>query len=427
MTDQTGQRAPYPMRPITEDEWEAYGSVPQEAFNNTESPEAESERERITFEFDRSLAAFDGSQIVGTACIYTFRMAVPGAVIPTAGVSAVSVLPTYRRRGILSAMMREQLTGLADGGEAVAALFASEPAIYGRFGYGVASMSARFRVRQGEGRITWPGTDGAASGAGAGPVRLRAVGLNPQPAELAKVYDQVAAQRPGMLARDDRWWQAALADPEHWRGGAGPLRCVVAEDGSGPCGYALYSVRPDWDADALPSAALIVRELIADGGPAAATLWADLLSRDLVGETVARLRPIDDPLLYLLPDLRRARTLLTDGLWVRLTDVGAALSQRSYSRGLDTVFEVTDDLLPGNAGRWRLQVEPDGTGAVCERTSAAADLALPVSSLGAAFLGGTRLSSLARAGRVTELRPGTLTVASSALSWDTVPWSPMIF
>jgi predicted acetyltransferase len=414
----------YPIRPISEAEWAAYNDVSAQAFSNSAPPEEEQDRERLIFEFGRSLAAFDGTEMVGTACAYSFRMTVPGGALPVAGVSFVSVLPSRRRRGILSAMMTRQLTDLAGGGEPVAALFASESGIYGRFGYGLASLSTRFRVRRGEVAVSAGPYAAAAPG---GPVRLRAAGLDPAPAELAKVYDQVLAGRPGMYARDDRWWQSALYDSAHWRGGRTPLRCVLAEDDDGPCGYAVYSVQPDWDSDALPSGSLGVRELMATDARASAALWADLLSRDLVGEVTARLRPSDDPLLLQVSDVRRVRAQLSDGLWIRLADVGAALAARRYAGAVDVVLEVTDPLLPANAGRWHLRAGPDGGGARCERTSAPADLALPVAALGAAYLGGTRLSALARAGQVAELRPGHLATVSAAFAWDPAPWCPTIF
>jgi predicted acetyltransferase len=406
---------PYPIRPVAEDEFAAFYAVGEHAFNSSWPAEA-AEHERVTFEFDRSLAAFDGTRPVGTACAYSFQMTVPGATVPVAGVSAVSVLPTYRRQGILSSLMRRQLADIGAGQEAIAALFASEPGIYGRFGYGVASMHARFTIRRGEGRMPSPGPGGA--------VRLRTAG--PDQAELAKVYEQAVAGRPGMLVRDDRWWYAALLDPAYWREGSTPLRCVIAEDDAGPRGYALFSVSPAWGDDAVPAGTLHLRELIALDPAATAALWGDILNRDLVGEVRARLRPADDPLLYLLPDIRRARVQLVDGLWIRLIDVPAALALRRYARAADIVIEVADDLVPSNAGRWRLRADADGA-ASCERTGAAADIAAPVQALGGAYLGGTRLGALAGAGLVTEIRPGALAELSAAMSWDPAPWSPMIF
>ena len=108
-----------------------------------------------------------------------------------------------------------------------------------------------------------------------------------------------------------------------------------------------------------------------------------------------------------------------------------ALIQRRYACTVDVVIEVADDLFADNAGRWRLRAPgPAGAegaaaaaAASCERTSAPADLALPVQALGAAYLGGTRLSALAGAGLVSEMRPGAVAELSAAMSWDPAPWS----
>jgi predicted acetyltransferase len=310
----------YSLRAITPDEFEAFCAVPVQAFNDNESPAEVNEHERIVFEFDRSLAAFDGDAIVGTTAAYSFQLTVPGGIAGAGGVTFFSVLPSHRRRGILSAMMHHQLADITARGEAVAALFASEAGIYGRYGYGCASGQLRLRIRRGEGALR-PAAGGA--DAGHGSVRLRTADPAEVRTELAKVYDSAVPHRPGMIARDERWWQAILDDPEFARRGMSLQKCLLAGDPSGPRGYALYRTRPDWDEDGLPYGSLSVRELIAADAVAAAALWADLLTRDLIGEVVARQRPVDDPLLDMLADRRRARASLADGLWIRLTDVGA--------------------------------------------------------------------------------------------------------
>ena len=417
----------YPIRPVGEDEFAAFCAVGEHAFNSPWPSEAMREYERVTCEFDRTLAAFDGTRPVGTACAYSFQMALPGTMAPVAGVSAVSVLPAYRRRGILTSLMRRQLADIGDGNEAVAALFASEPGIYGRYGYGMASMQARFTIGRHEGRMIPPALAGQPAAARHGDLQLRQAEPEAARADLARVYDQAVPGRPGMLARDDRWWQAALHDPEYWRHGSSPLRCVISGDAAGARGYALFSVNPAWDDHAIASGTLSIRELVSLDPAATAALWDDLLSRDLVSEVKARLRPVDDPLLYLLADIRRARTQLADGLWIRLVDVGRALASRQYAREVDIVIEVTDELLAGNAGRWRLRAGRAADGASCDRTSAAADVVLQAQSLGAAYLGGTGLGALARAGLVWQTRPGAVAELSAAMAWDPPPWSPMIF
>jgi predicted acetyltransferase len=417
--------AAYPIRPISEEEFGAFYAVIEHAFNAQYPADEELRHEMGVFEFDRSLAAFDGADMVGTAAALSLRMTVPGGAAAVAGVTAVATAPSHRRRGILTSLMHRQLADLRERGEAAAALFASEAGIYARFGYGAATSDLNLTIRRGEGALL----PQAAAPVAPGPQRLRIAEPQDATAELEKVFESVLRERPGMYARDDRWWEHILWDPEHRRSGRSPQRCVIAEDDAGPCGYALYSVRPTWGDDGIPDGVLQIRELMATDPAAHAAIWNDLLSRDLVSEVRAVSRPVDEPLLCLLADRRRARPRLFDGLWVRLISVPQALAGRRYSCPVDMVIEVADDLFAENAGRWRLRApgRAEDARATCERTSAAADVTLPVQSLGAAYLGGTTLGALARAGLAEQARPGAIAALSTAMSWEPAPWSPTVF
>ncbi len=204
-------------------------------------------------------------------------MAVPGAVLPVAGVTAVSVLPTHRRRGILRSLMHRQLADIAARGEEpIAALWASETPLYGRYGYGRASSHAFFRFRRGEGALSPLAPADPA-------LTLRLAEPAEVGGDLAKVYAAVAARQPGFFERDDDWWDRVLDDPEEERHGASPLRCLLAADDGGVRGYALYRTVARWEeGTVLPDSALTVWELVSADPAAGAALWRDLLSRDLV-------------------------------------------------------------------------------------------------------------------------------------------------
>jgi predicted acetyltransferase len=427
--------SPYPIRPIGENELDDFLNVDEHAFNT--SPWSESDRQLGVerFEFDRTLAAFDDRTPVGVTMCYSFQLSVPGQeMLPAAGVTFVAVLPTHRRRGVLNSLMRRQLADVRDRGEPLAILWASETVIYGRYGYGRASWQLGFTLRRGEGGLSRAaaGLVAAADSAAAGGRGLRLRIAEPEVVlpELAKVYDAVLASRPGMFGRNDAWWRCMIYDPADQRQDASPLRCLLAEDASGPRGYALYSAVDTW-IDSLPENALTVRELMGADPAASATLGADLLSRDLTTEFRLPRRPVDDPLLYHLADPRRTRPQLIDALWVRIVDLPRALTGRRYSSPVDVVIEVRDEILPANAGRWRLttagEVPGGGLAASCVPAGSPADLAVDVTELGAAYLGGTRLGALAGSGLVAELRPGAVRQLSAALAWDPAPWCPMIF
>jgi len=429
MTSATRGDHPYPIRPVSSEEFDAFHTVDTHAFHG--SPLTAEERQLVVshLEFDRSLAAFDGATPVGTAGAYTFQLTVPGSVsLAAAGVTWVSVLPSHRRRGVLSSMMRRQLADIRDRGEPLAVLWASESVIYSRYGYGRAMWHADLTLYRGEGTL-------ARTAPADGALRMRLVEPAAAIPELAKVYDAVLPSRPGFIARTESWWQRTVYDPPDRRHGTSPLHCVLAEDDDGPRGYALYSAVNRWDSDtSLPDSALHVREMVAADAAAGAALSADLLSRDLTAEFRLRGRPVDDPLLYQLADPRRARPRLKDALWVRIIDVPGALARRRYSAPADVILQVRDDLLPANAGLWRLttgEAAPDGSGlaATCgsASSSAAPDVVLDVTQLGAAYLGGTTLGALAGAGLVAEGRPGAVRQLSAALSWDPAPWCPVNF
>ena len=451
---------PYPIRPFGPEEFDATHLVDMHAFHGRPMPEKQRAERIEQFEFDRSLAAYDGGTPVGCTGIYSLRMYVPGATVPVAGVTYVAVLPTHRRRGILSSLMHRQLSDLRDRGEAVAALWASETPIYGRYGYGAASWQVSCTFERGDGAL---GRQAPEPGPG---LRLRLAGPETVRAEVGKLYDTVLPTRPGMYARDEHWWNRRLATMDNGLTGDGdPVHCLLAEDDSGPRGYAVYAATSRWNEGTfLPDGRVSISEVVAIDPAATAAIWRDLLSRDLTGEFETLLRPVDDPLLYLLSDMRRARRRLVDALWVRLVDVPRALAQRRYASQVDVVIEVTDRLLPQNQGRWRLRTEPGpgaggqagrgpggqarrgpdggspggglpgfaagpaaGLAAECTAASGPADLSVDVSGLGAAYLGGTRLGGLAEAGLITEHRAGALAALSAAMSWDPAPWCPMIF
>ena len=417
--------ATYPIRPVAEDELAGFLAVDQQASHDAPMSERARANLLARLEFDRTLAAFGGDTIVGAAGAFSFQMRVPGAMAAVAGVSLVAVLPSHRRQGILSALMRRQLADVSERGEAVAVLFCSESGIYGWYGYGRASWQAAYRLQRGEGAL--------APGASADPgLRLRIAEPRSARAELAKVYDLELAERPGLYARTEPWWDRLLADLHSDGQSSRQIRCLLAEDDSGPRGYAVFTSAERWDEDAgLPQGLLEVSEAIAADPAATAALWGNLLSQDLISEFHARMRPVDDPLLYLLADPRRVRSVVSDGLWVRLVDVGRALAQRHYASPVDVVIEVADQLCPQNAGRWRLAAEasaaPAGFRATCERTTAPADVVLPVWAVGAAYLGGTGLKAMANAGLITEATPGSLAALSTAMAWEPAPWCPMTF
>lgn len=402
-------------QPLEPQDWDDWYDRLGRAFGGPAEPPEERKLWRDLTEIERSLAAWDAGELVGTAGAFSFRVSVPGgAVVPAAGVTMVSVQPTHRRRGVLTAMMRRQLDDVRALGEPLAVLTSSEPPIYGRFGYGCASRQASMDMETARLRLAAPdGVEG---------VRLRLVAPEDAVEPCEAVYGRLVALRPGIPARRPGWERMPLLDPEQGREGAGELLCVLAETGGEVTGYARYAVKSQWNT-AGADGTVVLRDLDAVDPVSYAALWRFLFGVDLTSRLVAGNRPVDDPVLRLVSDVRRCRVGVRDGLYVRLVDVGAALAARAYAAPVDVVLEVEDAFCPWNAGRWRLT--GDTGGAACARSSDPADLALAVEDLAAVYLGGFGLAALAAAGRVRELRAGALTEASLAFRGGGLePWLP---
>lgn len=394
-------------RPIIEAEFDEWVRIESAAFGGFPDPKHVELERRLT-PFDRIIGAFDGDRVVGAAASYPFEMTVPGGTsISVAGVTAVGVAGTDRRRGALRSMMKFQLDDVARRGELAAILNASESSIYGRFGYGLAQQYQRVRLRPDRIRLD-----------PAPPERTLRLVPKGQAAEAVRpMFDAYRRTRAGEVDRPDVWWEGVLGDVETWKGG-GKIFVVVAEATSDdPGGYVIYELV---QRELTPFKKMIVRELVAATADTEAALWRYCVELDLVDEVEVEARPLDDPMRWRVQDPRQYHVVWQyDFGWVRLLDVEAALSARAYGSDASLVLEVVDPLRPDVAGRYRLVASPKG--GECERTDADADLELSVADLGALYLGGVRASTLARAGRVRELRPDALDVADRVFGWHLAP------
>ncbi|HVV14780.1 GNAT family N-acetyltransferase [Amycolatopsis sp.] len=354
------------------------------------------------FPAERRFGAFADGEVIGLAGSAATELAVPGGRAPaTAAVDGVGVRADHTRRGVLTALMGEQLRDCARRGDVLAALHASETVIYGRFGYGIANRAKTLRIHRGRARFR----DDAPGG---GRVRL----VRPEDAEtvLPELYRRIGLHRPGMIARTPQWW--AWKKPK--------LRDSTIAVHTGPDGddgFAVYqSENRESFLDPEAGAALRVWDLHAANTQAWAQLWRFVHSVDLVAEIQAPDRPLDEPVDAMLADPRACATVaVDDSLWLRLIDVPAALAARTYGPGAPVVLEVADPVLPENSGRY--SVGQDGV----ERTDAPADLRLGVDVLAMLYLGDQRPGALAELNRI-EVRSEEGAGRADALFTPAIPW-----
>lgn len=359
----------------------------------------------------RTTAAIDNGRIVGTAGVIPFELTLPGpTTAPSGGVTAISVLPTHRRRGILRSFMRRQLEDMRERGESTGILWASESIIYGRFGYGLATDQADLRIRR---------AYGAFSRAPETPGSIRLLDKEEAAKVLPGIYDRFRHQVPGQVDRESGWWDDYFKDNPRDRRGASQRYYVAYTDGQAE-GYAAYRIKGEWPGG-IPSGTAQVHDLITTTPGAYTALWRYLLDLDLVDTITVSARPLDEPLRWMLADPRRLRFEdVGDAIWLRVADVQRALESRRYMVEGALSLNITDSFCPENEGTYRLEGGPDG--AICKRTDGSADLSLDVADLGAAYLGGTRLNILAASRRVREHSRGALRLADAMFGSDIAPW-----
>ena len=375
-------------------------------------PPTEEQLDRFlrVLELERMHAAFEAGEIVGGAGAFTFDLSVPGGSLPCAGVTVVGTYPTHRRRGVQRSLMRAQLDDVHERGEPIAALWASEEPIYGRYGYGLASWGGEVSISR-------------EANAFARPLERRGQARFVSQEEAKKlfppVWEALRAERPGVFSRVEAWWETRrlrIPDEE----AAHPRRFVALELDGATQAYAIYRTKPGFEGG-VSTAKIEVLEALGMNPQATAEIWRFLLDIDWIETVSASLLPPDHPLFLLLAYPRRARYRIADALWVRLVDVGAALSGRAYAGGGSVVFEVRDAFCPWNEGRWRLE------SGVAARTDEPAELALDVDALGSAYLGAVSFAQLCAALRVEELVDGAAARADALFAWRPLPWCPEIF
>jgi predicted acetyltransferase len=380
-------------------------------FGHRNEPE-DAERFAQWIDVERMLVARVGDRIVGGAGAFTVSMSVPGGeTVPAAGVTVVGVLPSDRRRGFLTALMRAQLDDCRARGDALAYLWASEATIYGRFGYGIASRAGSMKLARERSTFARPFEP-------RGTVRL----VEPEEAarEFPPLYERMLLQRPGLFTRTQAWWETRRLAPSPWDPRTPKNLALLELDGEA-AGYAIYTVKQEWAPGGYSTGSLNVLEAMAPTPEGSRELWRWLLDFDWTSQISYDLLPVDHPLFLLLAEPRRMDFQVGDGIWVRLLDLPAATAAREFAAEGAVVVELADAFRPENAGRWR--IGSDGA----ERTDAAAELELDVADLGSVYLGGFSFADLVRASRIREPVPGAVERGDALFRTTVQPWCAEVF
>lgn len=363
---------------------------------------------------DARFGYYDRERIVGTAALLDFEATVPGgAFVPLAGLTLVAVRPTHRRKGVLRELMARSFGEARARGKSISALFASEGAIYGRFGYGLASWWLNLDVRNPRQLLPQRPLGADAS--------FRLLSVSEAEAAFPKIWEAARPKYPGMLSRTPAWWHyRRVGEPEWRRRGKPAAQNVLLEVRGEPVGYAIYRQGGGFE-QGISTAELEVLEALALTDDATFSIWRYLFDLDLVARLKVQGLPLDHPIVHLVTEPARLRPRLVPALYVRLVDVEAALARRKLGHGKSVVLGIRDATCPWNEGHFRVSSEG------AKRTSDAADLELDVAELGSVYLGGFSLRELASAGRVRELTPESVERADELFVKTRAPFCPDMF
>ena len=384
------------IRSVTESDFDQLSSLLGIAYLD-DAGEGRVDRFRKLFEFERTFGAFDGPELVGSVSAFTFDISVPGGrKLPMAGTTIVAVKPTHRRRGLLRRLMSAHFEDVAARSEPLAGLWASEAQIYGRFGYGWATDFIDAEISS---SAVLTGTTDAS-------VTMRMVDQESFLDTAPSLYERIRLVEPGTISRSENWWVLRRCDDDpETRSGASATRYVVASRGGEPVGYVAYRTKDDYT-DGVSNGEVRIREIAALDLEAELAIWKFIFSIDLITKIKVYARPIDDPLLHRLENSRAYQRKVGDGLYLAVMDVPAALQGRTYSAPGSLAIEVTDQ---HTAGVYQLTVDDDGT-ATCAPSTGDGEITMQARTLGSVYLGGRRINTMARAGRIT----GTATAIALA-------------
>jgi predicted acetyltransferase len=355
----------------------------------------------------RVIAALDDDRVVGTAASIPFSVTVPGgARLLSAGVTFVAVLPSHRRRGVLTAMMRRLLDDAHDRGEPLASLWASETMIYGRYGFGEAVEMVSYEVKRSRSAFRAPVEPSG---------RMRVIDADEAVSVLPPFHDSL--DWVGKFGRSVGHWRSwVLWDPEFDRDGFTKRRIAVYEEDGIVGGYTFFRTnRSD------SGGRVRVDEVVAPSPAAQVAVYRFLFGIDLIDTLVFRAQRGDEPLRWMLEDTRAFTRRSSEYMWFRLLDVPVCLAARTYERDGRLVLEVTDRFAPRNHGRWLL--ESSAAEVTCMATDAEPDLTLDVSDVGALSMGGRSALTMAAAGRISG-SPEAVAVADAMFRIPEPPWSP---
>ncbi len=350
---------------------------------------------------DWTFCAFEDGKLATSFAAWPLQMQINGVATPVAGITCVGTLPIYRGQGHLGKVMHRYFHHLHEkGGPAIAALYASRAAIYQRFGYAVVSTRSQYDIDPAY--LQFPLTPPAA-----GTFREA---TDDEFNVISDLYNRFKEERNGCIKRGKGSWLMAILKPPAKPGHQ--INKILYEENGQLTGYVIYTAEPVESTGGMPRHIIRIRDLIWMTPSACTAIWSYFSKMKLADRIIWDRAPSDDPLPHLLLEPRMLHLMSQDGLLGRIIEAEKALINRKYSAKGVLTFEIRDDICSWNSGRWQLEAD-EGKSAI-HRTTATADVTMPISTLAMLLFGQINATEAARMGRLDVHDAGALS------AWDRV-------
>lgn len=339
---------------------------------------------------EMTLCAFDDDRLASVHGSWPLTLRFNGNAVPISGVTSVATGPADRGAGHLRSLVSRHFHDLHDSAERpIAALYASQAEIYQRFGYAIVSTHHHYRIEPRHLRFVEPLDI---------PGVIRDADPSAEFPLLVDLYRAYRHDRTGLLHRGRPMWSAGVLQPAEGKGAAKQV-AIYEEDGE-PLGYCIYTTAEDAAATYPdPPQRLEIADFVALTPLAYHALWRYLARFQLVRFIEWPQAPADDPLPHLILEPRMLRDTASEGLLARIVDLPASVAARGYDTSATLTVELLDDLCPWNAGRWTLEISPDGARAL-PLGSGEPQLSMTINTFAMLLFGQISATRAARAGRL---------------------------
>jgi predicted acetyltransferase len=322
----------------------------------------------------------EDGEVRASATVLPLESFVDGEPRPMGGIAAVMAHPAYRRRGYAGELMRAVLRDMRERDIHLSLLAPFAHAFYRSFGYELATEAIEYRLKPAD------------------------LATSPEQSHLRAYREEdLSSLMPLLDAEAERHNLCVRRSEGHWR--SNEVRknrdiAVYERDGDVE-GYIIYEIS-GWREDSDPRRTLSASEIIGATPRAREALVSFMAGFDSMAYGIKLYTPRGEPLHpYLRSSYVNAK--IEPDQMLRLVSVEDALGYLNREASSSLVLEVSDDVMPENAGEYTF-----GGPEVVRGAEAEARVSLDVRQLAQLYAGYLPVRELARYGLIEASSPEAL-------------------